>query len=197
MRARAAGVCAALALVLPTTSEAAGGDYVISGGTRAQRAAVVSALEASSFDWSLVPGPVAITIARGSDSRALPGRIWLDADLLDAGRFAWGVVQHEYAHQVDFLLLDDAERAFLFRELGGSEWCSTSPQRPNAYYGCERFASTLAWSYWPSRENCMKPETPSLAPARFRALLGALLRGPARAHLRSRSDRSRSHERRV
>ena len=31
-----------------------------------------------------------------------PGQIWLDASLLDSGRFSWGVVQHEYAHQVDF-----------------------------------------------------------------------------------------------
>ena len=31
----------------------------------------------------------------------------IDADSLDAGRFAWGEVQHEYAHVVDFALLDD------------------------------------------------------------------------------------------
>jgi hypothetical protein len=24
-------------------------------------------------------------------------------------------------------------------------------------YGCERFASTLAWAYWQSPQNCMNP----------------------------------------
>jgi hypothetical protein len=197
MLARAAGLCATLALVLPAATEAAGGSYRIVGGTRAEKSVVVSALDASSFDWSRVPGPITISIVRGSDSRALPGRIWLDADLLDSGRFAWGVVQHEYAHQVNFLLLDDAQRAVLLRELGGREWCSTSPDRPHAHYGCERFAAALAWAYWPSPDNVMKPETASTTPARFRLLLEALLRDPARAHLRSQPGRSRSHERRA
>jgi len=33
------------------------------GGTKLQRGTVIAALEASSFDWSVVPGPIAIHIA--------------------------------------------------------------------------------------------------------------------------------------
>ena len=52
-----------------------------------------------------------------------------------------------------------------------------------AEYGCERFASTLAWAYWQSAGNCMSPamlglESSSISPAAFRALLVTVL-GPA------------------
>jgi len=68
------------------------------------------------------------------------------------------------------------------RSLGGTQWCYTSEVLPHAAYGCERFASTLVWSYWPSPNNCLKPgwpgdESAALPPRRFRALLGTLLLG--------------------
>ena len=50
-----------------------------------------------------------------------------------------------------------------------------------AEYGCERFASTLAWAYWQSPDNCMQPsevadaESAAMAPAAFRALMTSLL----------------------
>ncbi len=178
---RTALVCVAVALALPATSHADGGRYLLVGGTKAERQTVVSALEASSFNWDLVPGLITINIVRGAESDAIPGQIVLNADLLDAGTFAWGVVQHEYAHQVDYFLLDDAQRGRLLRLLGGLDWCNT-PGLRHADYGCERFASTLAWSYWPSPNNCMRPEpraagddSAALPPRRFRALLGSLL----------------------
>ena len=179
MLGRAALLCT-FALALPAWASADGGHYTLVGGTKAERQAVVSALAASSFDWNLVRGPIRIEIVRGVDSQAVPGEIWLDADLLDAGTFAWGVVQHEYAHQVDYALLDDALRSRLLPLLGGTDWCYTSAVLPHAEYGCERFASTLAWSYWPSPNNCMKPqsagdESAALPPRRFRALLDRLL----------------------
>jgi hypothetical protein len=149
--------CALAALGVPGQAASTGGNYLFVGGTKPQRKAVVSALEASSFNWTLVPGPITIHIAAGVDSSAAPGTIWLDADLLDAGTFAWGVVQHEYAHQVDYFLLDEAERARLLDLLGGEAWCYTVLILPHEDYGCERFASTLAWAYWPSSENCMMP----------------------------------------
>ena len=34
-------------------------------------------------------------------------------------RYAWGIVQHEYAHQVDFLLFGRSERRAIRRVLGG------------------------------------------------------------------------------
>jgi hypothetical protein len=166
--------------MLPGGSQAAGGRYVFVGGTKQQRHVVTAALEASSFDWNAVPAVITITIQEGIPSEAIPGMIRLDADLLNAGAFAWGVVQHEYAHQVDFFLLDDAQRALLLSLLGGADWCYAVPTLRHSDYGCERFASTLAWSYWPSANNCMRPtsarDESAAMPARaFRALLDALV----------------------
>ena len=180
MRNLAALLCVAVAWVLPPTARAGGGNYLFQGGTRAERQVVISALEASSFEWDLVPAAITIHIPRGADSVAVPGEIWLDANLLDAGTFAWGVVQHEYAHEVDYFLLDDVRRARILPLLEGSAWCYDVAILPHAQYGCERFASTLAWSYWPSADNCMKPEgrgdeSAAMPPRRFRAFLDALL----------------------
>jgi hypothetical protein len=159
---------------------ASGGRYVFAGGTPAERSQVRAALDASRFDWDLVRAQVTIHIAPGFGSSALPGHVFLDADLLDAGSFAWGVVQHEYAHQVDFFLLDDARRARLAAALGGAAWWQTQPALPHAELTSERFASTLAWAYWPSRDNSMRPESgddeaAAMAPAAFRTLLSGLL----------------------
>ncbi len=59
-------------------------------------AAQRAALAASAFDWSLLPGTIVVHIGNVGCSFALPGEVWLDAGLLDAGRFAWAVVQHEF-----------------------------------------------------------------------------------------------------
>jgi hypothetical protein len=179
---------AAIAVCLGSCAPAAaaGGHYAFDGGTAAERAQVSAALSASAFDWSIVPAQITVHIARGATSSAGPGEIWLDADLLDAGTFSWGVVQHEYAHEVDFLLLDDTERASLLRVLGGRTWCYGDSQAlPHAAYGCERFASTLAWAFWPSPENCMRParsqgETSAFPTATFRMLVRRLLSGVTR-----------------
>jgi hypothetical protein len=162
---------------------AGGGNYAFAGGTPRQQAQVRAALDASAFDWNLVPVQVTIHIAPGIDSEATAGDIWLDANLLNTGRFSWGVVEHEYAHQVDFFLLDETKRAFLKQALGGKDWCYGVPGLQHAQYGCERFASTLAWAYWPSSNNSMKPnsakdESAAMAPAKFRALLATLIGAP-------------------
>jgi hypothetical protein len=178
----AACAIAAAALFATPVASAAGGNYAFDGGNRYERLQVTRALAVSRFDWSVVPEQITIHIARGIDSQAVPGQIWLDADLLDAGSFSWGVVQHEYAHEVDFLLLDEADRATLLAALGGNDWCSEELSLPHGTFGCERFASTLAWSYWPSPENCMRPQGPddesaALPPREFRRLLEGLLAG--------------------
>jgi len=178
-RTKSLGVLVVAALLSAPAGAAARQQHLaLAGGTSRERAQVVAALTASSFNWQLVPAQIAIHIARGVPSRATPGEIWLDADLLDAGMFAWGVVQHEYAHQVDFFLLDASARALLLRRLGGTVWCNAQPER-RTELGCERFASTLAWAYWPSRENCMRPATArAFTRAQFRILLSRLLHAP-------------------
>ena len=171
-------VAIAVLLSAPAGAAARQQHLALAGGTARERAQVVAALAASRFDWQLVPARIEVHIARGVTSSATPGEIWLDADLLDAGVFAWGVVQHEYAHQVDFFLLDAIRRAVLLRQMGGRVWCNDRPEGRDEL-GCERFASTLAWAYWPSRENCMPPETARpLTRAQFRRLVSRLLYTP-------------------
>jgi hypothetical protein len=168
---------------LAGTAHAAGGNYVFDGGTQRQQAEVRAALRASTFDWSVVPTQVTVHITNNiSYSRATPGHIYLDGRLLDSGRFAWAVVQDEYAHQVDFALFDDAIRAQLGGALGSSAWCHADVAGlAHSSYGCERFASTLVWSFWQSPHNAYKPESKSdeaaaMAPAKFRALMADVLR---------------------
>lgn len=156
------------------------------GGTRAERAQVSAALSASSFDWRALRDRITVHIAAGLDSEATPGNVWLDANLLSSGRFSWGVVQHEFAHQVDFLLLTDAQRAELGRLLRTPVWCNdNSPSLPHSDYGCERFASTLAWAFWQSSDNVMRPHSSSdeagaVTPAVFRSTLTRMLAKAAR-----------------
>jgi hypothetical protein len=175
---------AVLGAAIGTQSAAArGGDYVFDGGTRFERAQVRAALEASLFDWDVVPQQITIRIAPGLAPAAEAGTIDLDSGLLHAGRFAWGVVQHEYAHQVDFFVLDDSMRAALAVELGGESWWQTPSPLPHQALTSERFASTLAWAFWPSPDNVMRPIAPtdeagSVAPVAFRALLHRLLGVP-------------------
>jgi hypothetical protein len=170
----------AAVLVLAGPAHAGGGDYVFDGGTARQHGQVRAALEASAFDWSVVPARITVHIAPDTGSYARPGHIWLDARVLDAGRFSWAVVQDEYAHQVDFFLFDAATRDRLNAALGARDWCYGIAGLRHHEYGCERFASTLVWSYWPSRHNAYRPtsrrdESAAMAPARFRVLMAELV----------------------
>jgi hypothetical protein len=163
---------------------AGGGDFAFSGGTAKEQATVHSALEASSFSWNLLPSTITIHIGTYGGSYSTYGQVYLDASLLDSGRFAWGVVQHEMGHQVDFFLLDDAKRAQLLQLLGGQDWCYSISGLKHSDYGCERFASELAWAYWQSPDNSMKPSSSSdeagaIPVAQFRAVLTQLIGAPA------------------
>jgi hypothetical protein len=173
----AAIVAAALALTAAPPAVAAGGSYVFAGGTPAEQGQVRRALDASSFDFGRLPQRITVHIGRGTVSSATPGDVYLDAGLLDAGRFAWGVVQHEFAHQVDFFLLDDPDREQLRAQFGVASWWAGAT---HAQVGCERFASNFAWAFWPVAANVMRPrsvqdEAGSIGPAAFRAELYALL----------------------
>lgn len=178
------GCSIVVALVFAAACRAGGGNYVFAGGTQAEQVQVRAALDASGFDWSLVPVQVRIHIARGLPlSYSTPGQIWLDANLLDAGRFSWGVVQMEYGQQVQFALVGQALRARLTAQLGASQWCYESPSLPRGDNGCERFSATLAWAYWPTADNSMQPSGPgdwsaSMNAADFRALLARLIGAP-------------------
>jgi hypothetical protein len=162
---------------------AAGGSFAFVGGTPKEQATAHAALNASSFNWSLIPSTITINIGPYGDSYSTYGQVFLDASLLDSGRFAWGVVQHELGHQVDFFLFDDAKRAQLLQLLGGKDWCYSISGLQHSDYGCERFASELAWAYWPSPDNSMKPtssnsEAGFVPVAQFRAVLTQLIGAP-------------------
>jgi len=179
---------AAAALALTGTAQATGGNYGFDGGTARQQGQIKAALDASSFDWSIVPARITIHVAPGTGSYAQPGHIWIDADLLSAGRFAWSTVQDEYGHQVDFFLLDDAKREILRRALGAKDWCYGVQGLLHGEYGCERFSSTLVWSYWQSADNAYQPasatdESAAMKPAAFRALLGTMIGAPDRTQV--------------
>jgi len=186
------GLLLALAgLWLAGSASARGGHYVFDGGTARQQAQVRAALDVSSFDWSVVPATITIHLHSGTDTYATKGDIWIDTRLLASGVFSWGPIQHEYAHQVDFFLLNDDQRAQLNTLLGGTLWSHDATRAglhgpDHATLGAERFASTLAWAYWQSDGNALKPqskkdEAAAMAPAQFRALLQKMLGGAGTA----------------
>jgi hypothetical protein len=174
---------AAATFMVAGSASAAGGTYVFDGGSAKEQATVRAGLAASTFNWNLLPR-ITIHIAQGTDSFAKPGEIWLDADLLDSGAFSWETVQHEYAHQIDFALLDAPKRAALQAALGGSDWCYETPGLRHQAHACERFADKVATSYRVSTGTAARQlasGSAATAAARFRALLTGLLAGPAPA----------------
>jgi hypothetical protein len=180
-RRLAATIVAALAL--PATALAGGGNYAFEGATPAERATVRAALEASSFDWGIVRERVTIHVGRIGTSHSTPGHIWLDRDLLAAGRFSWPTVMDEYAHQVDYFVLDGAHRTLLQQRLGASAWCYEVDALAHAEYACERFSSMLAWAYWPAKDSAYRPrgagdETAVMSAPEFRRLLSTLVGAP-------------------
>jgi hypothetical protein len=182
LRRRIVAWLAVLSAAFALTGEAAavGGRYTVLGGTHAQRAQIRAALNVSEFDWNRVPARITIHVARGAHPHATPGHIWLDSNLLASGRFSWAIVQHEYAHQVDFFLLDPASRALFNAALGGLDWCGAVTGLYHDAYGCERVASTLAWAYWPSEHNVLRPdgetdEGAAMPAPMFRELLSTFL----------------------
>jgi hypothetical protein len=180
------------ALVLAPSALAGGGSYVFDGGSHRDRAQVRAALEASSFDWNIVPATVTIHLRQGVQPSSSRGEIWLDTDLLAAGRFGWAVVQDEYAHQVDHFLFDHGTRTRLNGLLGGGDWCYGVAGLAHGNYGCERFASTLVWAYWPSGDNSYRPasardESAAMAPASFRSLMSQLIGAPTLSFSKRRS----------
>ena len=180
---RRLGLILTLALVLPGSALAGGGNYGFDGARPAERATVRAALNASSFDWGIVPQRVTIHVGAYGVSHATPGHIWLDRGLIAAGRFAWATVMDEYAHQVDFLVLDAPQRVLLQERLSASAWCYETSGLAHGANGCERFASMITWAYWPSKHNSYSPasssdESASMPAAEFRQLFAVLVSAP-------------------
>ncbi|HUQ22676.1 MAG TPA: hypothetical protein VM049_06630 [Gaiellaceae bacterium] len=167
---RRLGTLLALACVLPASAQAAGGDYVFQDATSSERSTVRAALNASSFDWGVVPKQIRVHVGSYGVSHSTPGDVWLDRDLLSSGRFAWATVMDEYAHQVDFFVLDPARRALLQERLGASAWCYEISGLAHSAHGCERFSSMVAWAYWPSKDNSYRPDSPADESAAMPAL---------------------------
>lgn len=155
MTIRLAAIVAALMLTTPAW--AVGGDYEVVGGAPEHEATIRAALNASSYNWSRVPAHITIEVVPGlpNEGEAEPGVIRLRAEWLDWGIASWGTIQHEYAHQVDYFLLDDAKRAELTRFLGLTAWRDFAT--PHDDRAVERFASSLAWTFWPTTSNLMRP----------------------------------------
>jgi len=181
-------------LLLPGAAFARGGKVSFVGGTLDEQRQVTDALQVSAFDWNALPAVVDVHIVPGADSHALPGDVYLDANLLDAGPLSWGVVQHEFAHEFDFYFLHATDHTTLLQTLGGLAWFANGPvgtapdgQVVHEQLGSERFASTFAWAFWPSAANVLKPkskrdEAAAMAPARFRSLIASIVaRGAAPA----------------
>jgi hypothetical protein len=172
-----------LLLLLPAQALAGGGNYGFEGASRAERSTVRAALNASSFDWGIVPDRITIHVGAYGVSRSTPRHIWLDRGLLAAGRFAWGTVMDEYAHQVDFLVLGEPHREVLQERLQASAWCYEREGVAHSANGCERFASMVAWAYWPSKDNSYSPdsnvdESAAMPAPEFRRLLSTMVGTP-------------------
>jgi hypothetical protein len=88
-------VLAVTALVRPASALAGGGDYSFEGAKPAKRSTVRAALNASAFDWSIVPQHVTIHVGPYGVSHSTPGDMWLDGSLLGSGRFAWATVMDD------------------------------------------------------------------------------------------------------
>jgi hypothetical protein len=120
---------------------------------------VRAALERSRFDWDAVDEKITIRILNCGCAGASPGEIVLDEEILTDPRFGlrygWGIVQHEYAHQVAFFFFDARARRRVQGWLGGGDWCYEGESAAADDHACERFASSLAWAYWPRRRNIM------------------------------------------
>jgi len=177
------------ALAFTGQALAAGGRYAVDGGTTFERAQVRSALAASSFPWSVVHVRVRIHVRPGAVTRSVPGEIWVDAKLLDAGPYSWAYVQHEYAPPGRFLLAPRLGSRAAEQNAWWQPVVVGAPSLAHAAHGCERFASTLAWAYWPSKRNALRPQRPAdesaaMEPRPFRALLTTLLGGRREADFR-------------
>ena len=119
LRPRLGGQCGALSSpccrrqsspVSPRSALAGGGSYAFAGGTPKEQATVHSALEASSFDWGLIPRTIAIHIGAVSATPTPTSArsTWTPRCSIRAAS-PGASSSTRSAHQVDFFLFDDAQ----------------------------------------------------------------------------------------
>ena len=155
-------VAALFALLLPADAKASGGSYTFSGGSEAARTEVRNALDASAFDWSLVPQTISIQIVdcgcagpvRGSSSSTrrcssrrrtaapIPGASSSTSTPTRSGGSLWTMSSGRFSRT------GWAAPTFRYERPGLS----------HDDHACERFASTLAWACWPVAGNPMQGE---------------------------------------
>lgn len=178
------------ALIFAGTAAAKGGSFAFDGGTPFEQQQVTQALAVSSFDFSQVTQAITVHIVPSTDPHlaggteagySTPGDVWLSTYWLEFGQLGWGIVQHEFAHEIDYYVLTDAQRADLLKHLDPSgsttSWCDHAAlyeARP-----CEWFASELAYAFWPSDANIQAPNytgnlSGHMTPTAFRAELDSL-----------------------
>jgi hypothetical protein len=170
-------------LALAGTAQAAGGNYVIEGGSPEAQETVRAALSASTFDFGRVPAQIKIKISRCGCAGARPGVIVLDEAVITekslGPRYSWGIIQHEYAHQIDYFLFQERDRAAVRRTLGGKDWCYETAGLSHDEHGCERFADVFSWAFWPSKRNVLRADAkaiaPRMSPKQLRAFVNRLL----------------------
>lgn len=168
----------AAALLVAPAALAKGGHVRFDGGTPDEHLTVKEALAVSKFNFNIVRRTIIVHILPGGD-RSEPGAIWLDPKRLDLGAFAWGAVQHEFGHQVDFLVMTDIQRAKFNAFFGTPSWTPPADWdglTGHESIGRERFASMIAWTFW--RDRIWNDESPKYKPIesgadpkKFQALL--------------------------
>jgi hypothetical protein len=101
------------------------------------------------------PPQITIQVSRCSCAGAREGLIVLDVIREDSlgEKYAWGIIQHEYAHQIDYFLFQRADRRAVRNTLGGKDWCYETAGVAHDDHGCERFADVFSWAFWPTQEN--------------------------------------------
>ena len=174
-----------LALVLPGSAVAtsAGAYVAFDGGSVRERAQVRAALQTSSFDWAVVQQQTTVHIGTYGTSYSTPGHVWLDARPAPHGQASRGRPSWTSSPTRSTSSCSTSRAARSSGEASGPRpGATSSPSRPLAL-GRERFASMVAWAYWPSKENAYRPrsrtdETAAMPAPAFRALLADLIGAP-------------------
>ena len=124
---------------------------------RRQQATVRAALEVSSFDWSVLPARSSSTSRRSAAPTPRPATSTSTARCSTpaASRGASSSTSSHTRSTSSSSTTRSARRST--QRSAAATGATASPGLAHSAYGCERFASELAWAYWPSADNSMSP----------------------------------------